>query len=88
MDKIERGYQAKALLENALFVEVMNQLDQLYTAAWRNAKTVDAREDCYRYVKLTEKLIGDIQSVANTGLIDKARQDEIEANKKRGMIPW
>lgn len=82
MDKIQRGLQADALLENPLFREVMNTLDDSYTAAWREAKTIEAREDCYRYVKLTEKLIADIQSVSNTGKIEQARRQELERGKK------
>lgn len=82
MDKIQRGLQADGLLENPLFREVMNTLDDVYTASWREARTVEAREDCYRYVKLTEKLIADIQSVATTGKIEQARVHELERGKK------
>ena len=86
MDKIQRGLQADTLLENTLFREVMNTLDEVYTATWRVAQTPEAREDCYRYVKLVEKLIVDIQSVANTGKIEQARVQELERGKKG--FPW
>lgn len=87
MDKLERGHQAKALLENQLLRESLNTLDEYYTAAWRSAKTLDAREDCYRYVKLVERLITDLQSIVNTGAIERARLDELEG-KKKGIISW
>lgn len=86
MDKINRGYQAKALLENELFREVLNTLDEVYTAAWREAKTPEAREDLFRYVKVCERIVTDIQSIANTGVIEQARQDELERGKKG--FPW
>lgn len=85
-DKINRGVQAHALLENELFKEVLNTLDGVYTKAWREAKTPEAREDCHRYVKLCEKIIIDIQSVANTGVIEQARQQELQRGKKG--FPW
>ena len=82
MDKLQRGISAQALLENEIFRETMNTLDGYYTAAWRAAKTPDAREDCHRYVKLIESLIADIQSVATTGKLEQARQNEIEGKRK------
>lgn len=86
-DKTQRGYQAEALLQNELFRETLNILDEYYTAAWRAARTVEAREDCFRYVQLVEKLIADITSVANTGKLEQARLKELERGKK-GIIPW
>lgn len=81
-DKLQRGISAQTLLENEIFRETMNTLDGFYTAAWRDAKTLEAREDCYRYVKLIERLIADIQSVATTGKIEQARQNELEGKRK------
>ena len=60
----------------------MNTLDGVYTKAWREAKTVEAREDCYRYVKIIENIITDLQSVINTGKIEQARQNELEGKRK------
>jgi len=86
VDKINRGYQAKSLLENELFREVLNTLDAEYHRLWRKARTVEAREDLHRYVILCEKLIQDITSVANSGDLEQARQDELERGKKG--FPW
>lgn len=86
-DKLARGQAAEALLSNELFRETLNQLDDAYTAAWRQAKTVEAREDCYRYVKLVEKLITDIQSVSTSGQLEQARLKELERGKK-GILTW
>ena len=81
-DKIARGRAAEALLENALLREVLEGLDAAYTAAWRNAPSLEAREDCHRYVRLTERLIGDIASIANTGKLEQARIKELERGRK------
>lgn len=80
--EIQRGVQADALLANDLFREVMNKLDEEYTAAWRAASSVEVREDCHRYTRLIEKLIADIQSVANTGKIAQARVKELQTGKR------
>ena len=82
MDKIQRGISAQALLENELFREVLNNLDGIYTKAWREAPTPELREDCWRYVKVIERIITDIQSVSTTGKIEQARQNELEGKRK------
>jgi hypothetical protein len=87
LDKVERGRAAEALLENPLLREVLNALGAYYTAAWRSAATPEAREDCHRYVRLTEKLIGDIASIANTGMLERARIKELERGKKGLLWP-
>lgn len=82
--QIERGLQADALLQNTFFREVLNNLDNIYTAAWREAQTPAAREDCYRYVKLVERLVQDIQSISTTGKLTQKRVKELEGSN-RGM---
>jgi hypothetical protein len=87
MDEIQRGLQAQALLENQYLRDALNALDQQYHAAWRNAKTVEAREDCHRYVCLIEKLVADLQSTATTGKLKEARLKELEG-AKRSIFTW
>lgn len=84
--KINRGSQAQALLENSLLQEALSALEQAYTAAWRAGRTLEAREDCHRYIKLIEKLKSDIQSIANTGALEQARINQLEG--QRGKIAW
>ena len=81
-DKVERGVQAQYLLENALLKEIVNELDEHYHAAWHEAKTVEAREDCHRYVTLLKRLTTDIQSIALTGKLEAARLRELEGTKR------
>ena len=82
MDKAERGHQAAMLLEHPLIKEVLSELDAEYHAAWREAKTVEAREDLYRYVKVVERISIDLQTIAQTGQLERARIQELEAGKK------
>lgn len=86
--QVTRGVQADALLSNSLFREVLNQLDEIYTASWRAATTVEAREDCFRYVRLIERLIEDIQSISNTGKLAQLRIMELERGKVRMIDKW
>lgn len=82
MDKAERGHQAELLLQNSLLKETLSNLDAEYHRAWRDAKTVEAREDLFRYVKVLERLSSDLLIVAQTGQLERARIKELETGKK------
>jgi hypothetical protein len=84
-DKIQRGIAARHLLENELLKEILNTLDGTYHAKWREAKTVDEREDLHRYVKILEQLTREIKSVALTGALEEQRMD-VWAKAERGRI--
>lgn len=86
MDKTQRGYQAQLLLDNELFRETLANADAEFHRAWRNAKTVEAREDCFRYVKVIERITADLQQVAITGKIEQKRMNELSAD--RGTLLW
>lgn len=85
-EAIERGLTANHLLENSLFREVMDSLDAQYHALWREAKTIEAREDCHRYVTLIGKMLSDIQSIATTGKLTQQRVDEISGKEKNKWL--
>ena len=78
MDKIERGRAAKHLLENELLKEILSELDGLYHAKWRAAKTVEAREDLHRYVTVRDQIVKDISAIAMTGKLEEKRLEELE----------
>lgn len=85
MDKLERGANAQHLLDNELLKEILNELDGTYHARWRNAATVEAREDLYRYVKVLEQLTKDIRTIAMTGKLEQKRLDELAG--KAASVP-
>lgn len=84
-NKIERGIAAQHLLENAMFRQALNDLDSEYHAAWHEAKTVAAREDCHRYVTLIPKLVEDLQSIMTTGNLEQRRLDELQGSNTRKL---
>lgn len=82
MDKIQRGMNADALLENEMLKESMAALGNYYTQAWHDADKIEAREDCHRYMKLIERFWTDLRSVSNTGKLEQARILELERGRK------
>jgi len=88
MNKTERGYQAEQLLENGLFKEILSELDGEYHRAWREAKTVEAREDLFRYVKVLERIAIDIKQVAVTGQLERKRLEALEGGKRGIWDSW
>lgn len=61
----------------------MSELDGLYHASWRNARTVEAREDLHRYVTVRDRIITDIKSIALTGKLEEKRLEELQGNVVR-----
>ena len=83
--EVARGRAAELLMENDTFREVMNGLDAQYHAAWRLAKTVEAREDCHRYVCLVERFLADIKAIADNGQFAAQRLKELSGKR---LIQW
>lgn len=77
-EKIERGHQAKALLDSTIFKDAVTRLEQRYTEAWKAANTVELREDAHRYIRLIEWFVQDIRSVAITGAATQKRLDQLQ----------
>lgn len=71
--KIERGIQAKALLDSPAFTDAVNRLMQSYFDIWLAAKTPAAREDMHRYVTILQNLKADLTSTATTGTLTRER---------------
>lgn len=88
MNKSERGTQAEVLLENPLFKEILSDLDAEYHRSWRDAKTVEAREDLHRYVKVLERISSDLLVIAQTGKLERARLKELEGGKRGLLDSW
>lgn len=84
-NKIERGYQADQLMQNSLLNETLQKLESAYIKAWRESKSLEAREDAHRYVTLIDRLRADIRGVATTGDLERNRVAELE---RRSTYPW
>lgn len=74
-DKIERGHQADQLLNNEVFIETLRALEASYVETWKIADTTEAREDLHRYIVMIGQLKADLRSIANTGMLERKRQD-------------
>jgi predicted ATPase len=81
-ERIHRASEAKRMIENVAFVEAVSNLDKLYVQAWRNAQTVEAREDAHRYMMLLNQFSADIRSMIMDGAVTDKRIFELEGRKK------
>jgi len=80
-DKINRGQSAAAILDSALFNEVIATLDKKYVQEWRNAQTPDLREDLHRRVILLFEIVKDIRDIAVNGVMTEAREAELRGEE-------
>ena len=81
-ERIHRASEAKRMIENVAFVEAVSELDKLYVQAWRNSKSVEAREDAHRYMMLLHKFSADLRSMIMDGAVTDKRIVELEGRKK------
>ena len=80
-DRTARGIEAHRILESEVTQEALSKLDAFYVNAWRNGKTLEAREDAFRYLTLLEKFKMDLRSAVTTGELEMQRQKELEGRK-------
>jgi hypothetical protein len=81
MEKQLRGQKAEALLNDGLLKEAMIALEEAYVAAWKKARTAEAREDAHRYVSLLTNFKNHLSSVVLTGALDAKRQAELQGRR-------
>ena len=81
-EKMHRASLANQLIENEAFIEAVNGLAKSYIAAWKDAKTVDEREDCHRYVMLCNKFAADLKGMIIEGGMATQRVKELEGKSK------
>ena len=78
---MNRATRAKEVLGNEAFMGTLESLEIAYVQAWKNAKTVEAREDAFRYVQLCKKFERDLQSVVLDGQLVGKRVKELGGRK-------
>ena len=71
---INRGEEARALLENPLLTEAFNRLDSEYIAAWRVSAVRDmaAREKLWQAVNIVALVRAHLFKIMNDGKLAKA----------------
>lgn len=78
-DKQERAVQAAHLLDGSLFAESMGKLEASLIQQWRDAKTVQEREECHARILAIDSFKADMRDVITTGEI---------AAKEEGLSTW
>lgn len=80
-ERMHRADEARAVLENKAFKEAVAVLESHYIEAWRQAKTVDVREDAHRYVSICSKIVSDIRAMLLDGELTRKRVKELAGRK-------
>ncbi len=78
-DKQELAIQAAHLLDGSLFAESMAKLEASIIQQWRDAKTVQEREECHARINALDSFKADMRDVITTGEI---------AAKEEGLSTW
>jgi hypothetical protein len=80
-ERIARAERVKEVIESEWFIDAIRNMDRHYVSAWRNAKTVEAREDAHRYAMLLDKFAKDLRTVVMDGAFAVERVKELEGQK-------
>lgn len=80
-ERIARGERAQRILEEQIVVDALDTLERQYIAAWRSAKTVEAREDCHRYIKVLEKFKAHFGQAMGDGAMARRELSEISGKR-------
>lgn len=62
------------MVEEGEFKSACDKLEADYVAEWRDAKTIEAREDYHKLITLMDRLKLELVSVITTGLIEEQKQ--------------
>jgi hypothetical protein len=79
--RIHDATRAQEVLGNEAFTGTLERLENTYVKAWKNAKTLEAREDAHRYVQLCRRFEGDLKSIVLDGQLTAKRVKELEGRK-------
>lgn len=81
-ERMHLGSEARNLIENAAFVKAVSELDATYIRAWRNAKTLEAREDAHRYMMLLNQFAADLNKMVLDGALTDKRVIELQGKRR------
>lgn len=73
-EQVNRGEEARRLMQHPLLAEAFATIEQEVTEAWQNspARDVTGRESLWLQVKLLHRLRGQLESVMETGKVAQA----------------
>lgn len=81
-DKVERGQRAEILLKDPLLRQTLEGLEDEYVKAWKQARTLDAREDAHRLIHLIERFRDHLASLAFTGTLTSRQSADLEGRER------
>ncbi len=81
-DKVERGQRAEILLKDPLLQATLEGLEEEYVKAWKQARTLDAREDAHRLVRLVGRFRDHLASLAFTGTLTSRQSADLEGRER------
>lgn len=81
-DKVERGQRAEVLLKDPLLRQTLEDLEEEYIKAWKQARTLDAREDAHRLIHLIERFRDHLASLAFTGTLTSRQSADLEGRER------
>lgn len=80
-ERLHRASRAKEIVESEVFIEAVANVDALYISAWRNAKSIEAREDLHRKIIALYDMSKDLKSMMFDGAVTDKRIVELEGRK-------
>ena len=66
-DAIARGNHAQAILESPIMQDAFRHIEDDLIERWKHAKTVEAREECWRMLDSAARLRSYLLSAASNG---------------------
>lgn len=78
--QVDRGIQAKAILENPLVTESVEKLKQTYIEAWRRTapEDVQGRERLYTAYGMVDQIFAHLRVVQGDGQVAAAAIDKLK----------
>lgn len=77
-----RAQKAARFLEDPLVVEALAALDDQYVKIWRDAKTLEAREDAHRFITLLAKFEGHLSAMMSDGVFADSEVRALEGRNR------
>ena len=76
----ERAHQAKQVLENPLIVEYFDTFAEELVKGWKRAKTLELREDYWRYTNVLSQFRKHFDECITTGKMAEMSLAEMRGN--------
>ncbi len=81
-ERVRRALEANNTLSSDLISEAFTELENVYLGAWKQGKTVEAREDAHRYVMVLDRFKSHLQEIIQSGQLAQKELEDLEGRKK------